>query len=81
MMEQLVISFADPRLDEREKPRLSGQCLKIYERLQQGPVTNKELALIALKYTSRISDIRKSGVKIKVIERDYETGLVRYELE
>lgn len=77
---QTDIQFADTRLDEAEKPRLSRQCQQILERLQRGTVTNLELSNIALKYTSGISDLRKSGFKIEVKEREHETGLVVYEL-
>lgn len=63
-----------------EKRRLAGQCLKIYQRLQQGPATNDELSAISRKYTSRISDIRQAGYPIDVLSRDYETGLTYYQL-
>lgn len=74
------IRFADNRLEKEEKPRLGGQCRAIVERLQEGPATNRELAAISLKYTSRISDLRKSGYNIVVVSRDYKTGIVWYEL-
>lgn len=74
------ITFADTRLEESEKPRLSHQCQLILERLKTGPATNMELSEIALKYTSRISDLRKSGFKVSVKDRDHETGCVTYEL-
>lgn len=38
--------------------RLAGQNQAILERLRRGPATNKELAAISLKYTSRISEVR-----------------------
>lgn len=63
-----------------ERKRLAGQCLKIYERLRQGPATNDELSVISRKYTSRISDIRQAGYPIDVVSRDYETGLTHYQL-
>jgi len=53
-------------------------------RLQQGRASNRELAAIALKYTGRISDLRKpsaGGHKIVVVERNRETGLTWYELQ
>ena len=46
--------FADPE----DTPRLTGQNAAILARLREGPAHNHELAQIALKYTSRISDIR-----------------------
>ncbi len=74
------ISFADTKLEPEEKPRLGGQCRAILERLRQGPATNRELATISLKYTGRISDLRKSGYNIVVVSRDRKTGIVWYEL-
>jgi hypothetical protein len=38
--------------------RLTGQNLEILTRLQQGSATARQLSAIALKYTSRISDVR-----------------------
>lgn len=65
----------------QERARLSGQCAKILGRLQRGIVTNRELAeKYSLKYTSRISDLRKRDHDIRVVARDYETGLVWYAL-
>ena len=46
------------------KPRLTGQNEAILARLRRGSVTNKELSKIALKYTSRISDLREHGYTI-----------------
>ena len=46
--------FAHPK----DTPRLAGQNAAILTRLRQGPARNHELADIALKYTSRISDVR-----------------------
>ena len=63
-----------------EAKRLGGQALKIYERLQLGSATNVELAEISLKYTSRISDIRKAGHVVTLISHDHETGLTSYQL-
>ena len=39
--------------------RLAGQNKEIFDLLREGPRTNRELAEVSLKYTSRISDIRK----------------------
>ena len=44
--------------DSRDTARLTGQNSAILARLREGPATNVELAGMALKYTSRISDIR-----------------------
>lgn len=60
--------------------RWSQQCERIYQRLQRGPATNQELAQLALKYTSRISDLRKGGVCVECIEHDHVTGRTVYAL-
>lgn len=73
-----VIQFADTNLEKEEKPRLSRQCREILERLKQGTATNKELAAIALKYTSRISDLRASGYDVRIVSRDRKSGIVVY---
>lgn len=62
-----------------EQQRLSGQNRKILLRLQQGPATNVELSAIALKYTSRVHDIRSAGFAI-TCER-FPRGLAVYTLE
>ena len=76
---KLPRGLCDPLIDERDKPRLSGQCMAILERLQRGPATNAELAALALKYTSRISDLRKNGYRITAHRG--EGGTVTYQLE
>ena len=62
-----------------EVKRLAGQSLRIVQRLQQGPATNRELSQISLKYTSRCSDLKKAGYDIRA-ERGYEPGLWIYTL-
>ena len=42
-----------------DQTRLTGQNEVIYRLLAEAPRTNQELAAISLKYTSRVSDIRK----------------------
>lgn len=59
-----TLRAADPNIDAADEPRLSAQCQTILARLQSGPATNTELAAIALKYTSRISDLRKAGYSV-----------------
>ena len=63
-----------------ERARLSNQCEVILGRLQSGRVSNGQLSLIALKYTNRISELRKQGHVIKVVARDYASGIVWYAL-
>ena len=70
------------RLDKMaaEASRLSAQCQKILARLREGPATYVQLSAMALKYTGRISDLRKAGHHIEVLSRDYASGLVTYHL-
>lgn len=67
-----------------EWPRLSQQCEAIFDVLRRGPATNSELAQISLKYTGRISEIRRAlrpiGLSVEVTQRDRTTGLTVYEL-
>jgi len=67
-----------------EIARLSGQLEQIMDRLLQGPVTNNELAAISLKYTSRISDLRKllkpKGYGVEAYDHDHASGLCWYRL-
>ena len=58
----------DPNVRPADVKRLTGQNAAVLARLRAGPATNAELAGIALKYTSRISDLRKAG--FTVIEDD-----------
>lgn len=64
-----------------EAQRLSKQCRLILERLRaNGVATNRELSAMSLKYTSRVSDLRAAGYDIRVVSRNYETGLNTYAL-
>jgi hypothetical protein len=63
-----------------ERKRLTRQNGAILARLEQGPASNHELAMISLKYTSRISEIRQAGYPVRIVSRDYETGRTIYEL-
>ena len=65
--------------EPQDRPRLTGQNGAILERLRSGPATNQELAGISLKYTSRVSDLRKAGYTV-ACERQ-TGGLTRYTLE
>lgn len=64
--------------DPHEIARLSSQNAKILARLQQGPASNRELAELSLKYTSRLSDLRHAGYDVRC-ERG-EHGLNIYTL-
>ncbi len=79
-MTQLALKLCDPSVERVERKRLSKQCAAILARLKEGPATNAELCHLALKYTSRISDLRNNGYVIQVIRRDHATGEVEYEL-
>ena len=72
----------DPHVEAADVPRLTGQNAAILARLERGPATNSELAGIALKYTSRLSDVRaavaRNGFAI-VCDRG-EGGLNTYRL-
>ena len=62
-----------------ETIRLSRQCQAILDRLRHGPATNRELSALCLKYTSRISDLRKSGYDVQVVRHDRATGQTWYQ--
>ena len=64
-----------------EAKRLSNQCWEILAALRHGRQSNRALAEIALKYTGRISDLRRAGYVIECVERDHGTGLTWYELQ
>lgn len=69
----------DRNVDPQDVPRLSGQNQQILRELLRGPCTNTQLAGIALKYTSRISDLRKKGYDIR--NKRLQNGLTLYYLE
>lgn len=48
-----------------DRARFKAQTQRILDRLKEGPVLNTELARVALKYTSRISDLREAGHDIR----------------
>jgi len=75
---ELILSVDTHVVEPTEIRRLSQQCVAILKRLQAGPASNAELALIALKYTSRISDLRAAGYDVKVLARS--GGTVQYGL-
>jgi hypothetical protein len=55
------------------------QCATILNLFQnRGVASNLELSKIALKYTSRISDLRRRMHDIRVTRRDYQTGYTEY---
>jgi hypothetical protein len=60
--------------------RLSRQCAAILARLQQGPVTNRDLSQLALSYTRRLSDLREAGYAVECYRSDEATGVNWYRL-
>jgi hypothetical protein len=58
--------------------RFLKQSATILDMLRERPQLNRELATVALKYTSRISDLRKDGHVITV--QHLGQGLTRYAL-
>ncbi len=70
----------DPTIPHEARRRLSRQCRAILERLRAGPALNSELVGYAMKYTSRVSDIRKAGFVIDCEIVDQKAGLFRYTL-
>lgn len=75
-----VIPYNPPVKPIEAKARLSRQCHTILTRLKAGPAYNGELAKISRKYTGRISDIRKEGIRIEATPVDRKTGVWKYEL-
>ena len=70
----------DPNVQPAEVKRLTGQNLAILERLRRGPCDNVELSRMALKYTSRISDLRAAGYKVEIIQSNSANGVNVYKL-
>jgi hypothetical protein len=77
----LGLAPTDPHIAHQDVPRTRGQNLAILTRLRQGPATNVELAGLALKYTSRLSDLRANGHTIQADARvPGDGGVVTYRL-
>lgn len=66
---------------QQESPRLNAQCRAILARLREGPASNVELSGMALNYTARISDLRRTGFTIACVGRDRKAGTSWYELK
>ena len=69
----------DPNLSKAAVARVSRQALEVLEQLRKGPKTNRELLEVAIRYGSRIHDLRKAGYTIDK-EEDHKTGLTLYKL-
>lgn len=75
------IEPCDPNVvHQQEVRRLTGQNAAILKRLRLGPADNVELAGMALKYTSRISDLRAAGHRVEIIQRNSANGVNVYKL-
>jgi hypothetical protein len=59
--EDVILPSDSHVVEPAEVNRLASQNQQILARLKRGPATNVELAGISLKYTGRISDLRKVG--------------------
>lgn len=70
------VSSHEAEAELKTSGRQGSQCAAILKELQEGPCAAKWLATISLKYTSRISDLRKLGHRIV-----YDSGTRLYELE
>lgn len=73
---------ADPAVRHGpERTRLNRQCAAILAAFRADPYreqTTAQLAAIACKYTSRISDLRRAGHRIRIHYRDRNTGVNVY---
>jgi hypothetical protein len=79
-LERMEVLLADPTVTEAEKPRLRSQAERILARLRYSSANNVELAEISLKYTGRISDLRKAGYNVKCFAKNRRTGMCWYQL-
>ena len=71
---QMLLQFDPPK-------RLNAQCHRILDRLRRGPVTNSELASIAIRYSARIHELRRCGHTIEIVERNEQTWVFVYQLK
>ena len=67
-MTQLLLPTDTHVTDLPEVRRLAGQNAAILARLQAGPASARDLAQLSLKYTSRISDLRRAGYDVRCTE-------------
>lgn len=77
--QEVEIKPIDPNVSKSDVVRLSSQSVAILERLRRGPASNRELSGLALKYTSRVSDIRAAGYTVECEDRG--GGLCFYTLK
>lgn len=61
----------DPNVERSDVRRLAGQNAAILELLREKrEVPNYELNKISMKYTGRLSDLRKAGYNVQISRRD-----------
>ncbi len=65
---------------EEDKPRLSAQHHAIADALRDGPKTNLQLSMIALRFGARLQELRKAGLGVKTERIKGSNGVVRYTL-
>ena len=63
------------------RPRLSRQCEELLAMLRRGDLSNDQMARVARKYTSRISELRQAGYDVRPVSHNHATGLVVYRLQ
>jgi hypothetical protein len=68
----------NPTVDDRDRARLSRQCLALLARLRQGEATNAELSRIAMRFGARLEELRRAGFTIEAKRGD--GGLFTYTL-
>lgn len=78
--DQLGFPYEGQRDTAAEIRRMSRQCRAILSRLEHSEASNKDLSEISLKYTGRISDLRKLGYQIDCVANDRSTGESWYRL-
>jgi hypothetical protein len=67
-------------VDSVQEPRLSRHNEVILAMLQEGTVTNVDIAKISKNHTARISNLRAAGYDIQCEFINRETGLTKYTL-
>lgn len=77
----VVVEPTDPSVLESDRPRLRGACLRVLERLKEGPATNLQLIgpeCGGARFGSRLRDLRVAGVIWK--KRHVKGAVWEYEL-
>ena len=80
-MTQMEI-LLNPSVAPQDEARLSKQCIRLLDRLRQGPMTNMQAVteLRILNLTARVSECRDAGYRIPAPKR-VDGGLFLYSLE